>query len=57
MISRITSLCLNVKEIIRGNVKFVEKIDEKNEGKMKVMKLNEEIEPRRLEKEKFRIKH
>lgn len=57
MISRITSLCLNVKEIIRGNVKFVEEIDEKNEGKMKVMKLNEEIEPRRLEKEKFRIKH
>lgn len=57
MISRITSLCLNVKEIIRGNVKFVEEIDEKNKGKMKVMKLNEEIEPRRLEKEKFRIKH
>lgn len=48
---------MNVKEIIWGNVKFVEEIDEKNEEKMKVMKLNEEIEPRRLEKEKFRIKH
>lgn len=41
---------MNVKEIIRGNVKFVEEIAEKNEEKMKVMKLNEEIEPRRLEK-------
>lgn len=57
VISLITSLSMNVKEMKWGNIKgVVEEIDEENGGKMEVMKLIKEIEPRRLEKEKLRIK-
>lgn len=42
----ITSLSMNVKEIIWGNIKgVVEVIDEENGGKVEVMKLKEEIKP------------
>lgn len=46
VISLITSLSMNVKEIIWGNIKgVVEEIDEENGGKVEVMKLKEEIKP------------
>lgn len=47
VISLITTLSMNVKEIIWGNIKeVVEEIDEENRGKVEVMKLKEEIKPK-----------
>lgn len=58
VISLITSLSNNVKEIIWGNIKeVVGEIDEENGGKVEVMKSKEEVKPKVWKRKNLELKN